>query len=180
MSEEPRPGPLVCSRILGDRTDESFVGRRVDIVFVSAADASKRRLRLVSDSGRDVAVDLPRGSFLRDGAVLADDGQCIVAVSRTLEDAMLVTISGELDSAMRVAAALRIGHTFGSQHVPAEVVGDTLVVPITTSREVARRTLEALELAGVEAHFEKRALACLHPLAGHSHPAGAADSGHRH
>ena len=180
MPEEPLPGPLVCSRILGDRTDESFVGRSVDVVSVSAADASKRRLRLLSDSGRDVAVDLPRGSFLRDGVVLVDDGQCIVAVSRTLEDAMLVTISSELDSVVRVAAALKIGHAFGSQHVPAEVVGDTLVVPITTSRDVARRTLEALELAGVEAHFEKRALACSHPLAGHSHPTGVTDSGHRH
>ena len=180
MSQEPQTGSLICSRILGDLTDEGFSGRNVDAVLVSAADASKRRLRLASNSGRDVVVDLPRGSFLRDGAVLADDGRCIVAVSRALEDAMLVTISRELDSATRVAAALHIGHAFGSQHVPAEVAGDTLVVPITTSRDVARRTLEALELAGVEAHFEQRALACSHPLVGHSHPTGAADSGHGH
>ena len=112
----------------------------------------------------------PRGSFLRDGAVLADDGERVVVVSRTPEEIMRVTISGQLDGEARVSAALRVGHAFGSQHVPVEVRDGELLVPITTSREVATRTLETLGLDGVEAQFEIRPLARLRPLSGHAHP----------
>ncbi len=156
------------------------MGRRADPVFVAAADASKRRLRLVSEAGLDGAVDLPRGSFLRDGAVLADDGSTIVVVARTPEEVMRVTISAHLDSEARVAAALRIGHAFGNQHVPAEVVGDELVVPITTSRAVATRTLDGLQLEGVEAQFEQRPLARMRPLAGHVHEPSDDTTEHSH
>ena len=170
MAPEEQTSPLVCQQILGDEGDAAFANRCVDAVTVAAADASKRRLRLSSKSGLDVVVDLPRGSFLRDGAVLADDGERVVVVSRTPEEIMRVTISGQLDGEARVSAALRVGHAFGSQHVPVEVRDGELLVPITTSREVATRTLETLGLDGVEAQFEIRPLARLRPLSGHAHP----------
>ena len=169
MAREEHAGPLVCQEILGDAGDAAFAGRLVDAVAVPASDASKRRLRLVSKGGVDVAVDLPRGSFLRDGAVLAADEQRIIVVSRTPEEVMRVTISPQLDHAARVSLALRIGHAFGSQHVPVEVVDEALIVPITTSRDVATRTLENIGVEGVEAQFELRPLARLRPLSGHAH-----------
>jgi len=170
MSDEQQLAPILCVEILGDQADEVYEGRRVDAVAVTAADASKRRLRVVSKMGVDVAIDLPRGAFLRDGAVLADDGERLIAVSRTPEEVMCVKIGRHLDADSRVAAALRVGHAFGNQHVPVEVVGEELFVPLTTSRDVATRTLERLQLEGVEARFELRALACERPLAGHAHP----------
>ena len=169
MERDKLASPLVCQEILGDRLDAAFAGRRVDAVAINAADASKRRLRVVSKGGADLAIDLPRGGYLRDGAVLADDGERIVTISRTPEEVMRVTIGPALADASRVAAALRVGHAFGNQHVPVEVAGDELLVPITTSREIALRTLEALHLEGVEAQFELRPLACEHPLSGHGH-----------
>lgn len=162
-------GPLVCSEILGHAGDAPFAGRPIDTVSVPSADAPKRRLRLVSEGGVDVAVDLPRGSFLSDGAVLADDGERLLVVRRTPEEVMRVTLSEQLDPQARVAAALRVGHAFGNHHVPVDVAGDELLVPITTSRDVALRTLESLHLDGVEASFELRAIALARPLTGHAH-----------
>jgi hypothetical protein len=45
-------------------------------------------MRGVSAGGTSVAVDLARGSFLRHGAVLADDGERIIVVDRALEAAL--------------------------------------------------------------------------------------------
>ncbi|MGI9657978.1 MAG: hypothetical protein ACR2OD_03640, partial [Gaiellaceae bacterium] len=123
MSAREEAGPLVCDALLGDQTDAAFAGRRVDAVAVSSADASKRRLRVTSRGGEDLAIDLPRSSYLRDGVVLADDGERIVVVSRAPEEVMRVTIGSQLEPGARVAAALRVGHAFGSQHVPVEVLG---------------------------------------------------------
>ncbi len=168
MSHEERPA-TVCSEILGHRDEARFAARHVDEVSVSAEDASKRRLRLRTESGRDVGVDLPRGSFLADGAVLDDDGDQIMVVHRPPEPIMRVRIDRALDSDARVAAALRLGHAFGNQHVPVEVAEGELLVAITTSQDVARRTLEALHLDGVDARFEEHALAQERPLSGHAH-----------
>lgn len=180
VSQTSDTEPLVCREILGDRDAEPFAGRRVDTVGVAAADASKRRLRVASEAGLDLAIDLPRGSFLRDGAVIADDGTTIVVIVRSAEEVMRVTISRKLDSDTRVAAALRIGHAFGNHHVPAEVVGDELVVPITTSPEIAKRTLDLLGLQGVEARFEQRPLALSRPLSGHAHHDDTRGEDHSH
>jgi urease accessory protein len=166
-------GALLCQELLGHCDDEQFAGRRLDPVPVAAADASKRRQRVTSGAGLDVAIDLPRGSFLRDGGVLADDGERIVVVARTPEDVMRVTIGPDLAAGARVAAALKVGHAFGNQHVPVEVVGEEVLVPITTSREIAQRTLDALALDGVTARFEQARLARERPLSGHAH-------GHEH
>ena len=45
---------------------------------------------------------------------------------------------------------MRIGHAFGNQHVPIEVEGGEIRVPITTSPEIAARTVSALGLEGAE------------------------------
>ena len=74
---------LLVREILGKLDDPRFAGRRVERLPVDWAQAGKRRLRVDTDCGTDVAVDLPRGAYLADGAVLDDDGERVVVVART-------------------------------------------------------------------------------------------------
>lgn len=169
--------------ILGDRDDARFAGRTVDELPVTWAEAGRHRLRRATAGGLDVAVDLPRGAFLADGAVLADDGGTIVAVARAPEPALVIRLATALDDAARLRAAALIGHAFGNQHVPVDVEGDAIRVPLTTSEEVARATLTGLHLHGVELTVEPVALARRSPLhaAGHGgHEHGGAGHGHAH
>ena len=163
---------LRLETILGQRDDARFAGRAVDELRVTWAEAGRRRLRRVTASGRDVAVDLPRGAFLADGAVLDDDGTRIVAVARTREPALVIRISEELPADERVHCAAVLGHAFGNQHVPVDVEGGDLRVPLTTSEAVARSTVEALALSGVTVSVEIVALARRTPLhaTGHDSP----------
>jgi urease accessory protein len=162
-----------ATAILGTGSDPAFAGRRVELVQVGAADAAKRRQRLVTDAGTDVAIDLPRGTFLFDGAVLADDGDRVVVVARRAEEALVVTIGLNRDPAELVEVAARVGHAFGNQHVPVDVEGNELRVPITTSRELAEETVRGLGLSGVVVRCEPVKLARQRPLAaGHEHGSG--------
>jgi urease accessory protein len=162
---------LRLESILGQRDDPCFAGREVDELPVSWAEAGRRRLRRSTASGRDAAIDLPRGAFLADGAVLGDDGARIVVVRRTPEPALVIGISESLAPDERVQRAALLGHAFGNQHVPVDVEGAELRVPLTTSEAVARFTVEALGLEGLTLRVEDVALALRAPLhaTGHGH-----------
>jgi urease accessory protein len=149
---------LLIREIQGRRDEPRFAGRRVDPLPLDSSDAGKRRLRATTAGGLDVALDLERGAYLFDGALLHDDGERVIVVERSLEEALIVRFPDELDRARLLEHAVRLGHAFGNQHVAIEVEGDELRVPITTSREVVAETVERLGLVGVELRFGHVAL----------------------
>jgi urease accessory protein len=161
---------VLVREILGRAQEPRFAGRRVERVEVAWDEASKRRLRRATDAGTDVAIDLPRGSYLADGAVLHDDGERIVVARRRPERALVVRFDPAAPPEQLVEQALRLGHAFGNQHVPVDIEGDEAHVPLTTSEEVARATVEALGLSAVRIAVTPVALGRERPLpAGHAH-----------
>jgi urease accessory protein len=159
-----------ATEILGRLGDPRYAGRRVDPLVIASGDAGKRRLRRVTVSGREVAIDLARGSFLAEGDVLADDGERVIAVERAIEEALVVRLYPRLDRSALVEISARIGHAFGNQHVPIDVADGQLLIPITTSADLAQATIEALGLAGVEVDRGSAKLARVRPLPiGHAH-----------
>ena len=159
---------LRVAAILGHRDDARFAGRTVDELPVTWAEAARHRLRRSTASGRDVAIDLPRGAFLEDGAVLDDVDGTIVVVVRAPEPALVIDLAGVHDP---IRSAALIGHAFGNQHVPVDVEGSTIRVPLTTSEQVARATLEGLQIHHLRVTVEAVALGRRTPLhaTGHSH-----------
>jgi urease accessory protein len=162
---------LLVDDILGTIDDARFAGRRLERLPIDWAQAAKRRLRAHTDAGSDVALDLPRGAYLADGAVLHDDGERVIAVSRTEEPALVVRFDPGLPPAALAGQAARLGHAFGNQHVPLDIEGGAIRVPLTTSEQVARDTVAALGLLGASVSIEPIALGAHAPLAqGHAHP----------
>jgi urease accessory protein len=157
---------LVVREIAGHRDDLRFAGRRIEHLDVAYDEAPKRRLRRATDAGTDVGVDLPAGAYLADGAVLHDDGRRLVVVRRRLERALVVRIGRG-----GVGDAVRLGHAFGNQHVPLEVEGHEVRIPLTTSEDVARATVDALGLTDAVVEVAELPLGRNAPLsAGHRHP----------
>jgi urease accessory protein len=155
---------LVVHGILGREEEQRFAGRRREVLLVDSADAAKRRMRATTDCGTDVAIDLERGSYLAHWAVLVDDGERVVVVERTPEQALVVRPSLALAPAELVRQAARIGHAFGNQHVPLEVAEGEIRIPITTSPEIAAGTVRALGLEGVEISVSLARLGKEHPI----------------
>lgn len=164
---------LVVREIIGTADEPRFALRNVERLVVDAAEAGRPRLRRQTDHGTDVAIDLPRGSYLRDGAVLDDDGTRIVVVDRKREEVAVVRLPQALSRDELTAAAVRVGHVAGNQHVPLEVEAGEIRIPVTTSRDVL---LAILEAAGIDARnvgFEQVPLGRHGPLTPATHGASA-------
>jgi urease accessory protein len=173
---------LLATTVLGRADEPRFALRSVERLMMTSADASKRRLRGRTDTGSDIAIDLPRGSYVEDGAVLIDDGERIVVAVREPEEAAVIRLEPSLEHGELVRQAALIGHAFGNQHVPIEVVDGEVRVPITTSREIAAATLERLKLQGAAVVFEPVAFGRTRPLAAQhlSHQHGPDEGDHEH
>lgn len=162
---------VTATRVLGHRDDPEFAGRGRDPVAVAWDEASKPRLRRTSALGRDVLVDVGRGHYLADGDVLADDGSTVLVVERPAERALVVRLDPGCPLEQLVHDAVRIGHAFGNQHVPIEPDGTTVLVPLTTSEDVARSTVESLGLSTARVTVAEVRLGCRAPLRHvHRHP----------
>jgi urease accessory protein len=94
---------------------------QVEIVELSADDAQRHHLRVVTDHGRELAISLPRDQHLDDGSVLVldDDLSVIVRIGHT--DWVRLT---PLDT----AAALALGHRAGHLHWRVRFDGGDLLV----------------------------------------------------
>lgn len=168
---------LRVATILGRASERRFAGRRREHVVIAYDEASKARLRRVTEAGTDVAISLARGTYLAEGSVLHDDGERILVVARRPAPALVVRFATDLHADELIRQAALLGHAFGNQHVPIEVAGREVRIPLTTSEQVAAATVAALGLEGVEVDFAALPLGREGPLArgrGHDHTGGSA------
>lgn len=81
----------------------------------------KSRLALMLDDGEAVAIMLPRGTVLRDGALLAgDDGRCVRIVAAP-QPLLRITASAPL-------ALLRAVYHLANRHVAAQIAPDHALI----------------------------------------------------
>jgi urease accessory protein len=141
---------LFVREILGHGDDPRFVGRRRERLGVASEEAQRRRLRRATAEGTKVAVELPRGSFLRQSAVLHDDGERIIVVERSPEPALVVRLDSALPCRLLLAQAARVAHWAGNQHLLVETVGYEIRVRIATTPELMLQSAAALGLEAAE------------------------------
>ncbi|MDR8399463.1 hypothetical protein ParKJ_39905 [Paraburkholderia fungorum] len=169
----------LVTQILGRADAPEFTGREVDRIGIASADAGRRRMRLRSERGVDVGIDLPRQNWLFDGAVLHDDGARVVVVVRLPEPVMVIALA-----ALTSEAAFRIGHALGNRHSQSEWRGEEIIVPVTDTAELTARPVLALGLPGLTVRFAQRPFAADAPptCAGavHEHHPSHHAHGHHH
>jgi urease accessory protein len=129
--------------ILGSVDDTQFSGRRRHLVDIGWGDATKPRQLVTADTGLHVRILLPRGTFLADGAVIADDGSDIVVVRRPPEPALTVRFDQNDPRSM-----LLLGYVLGNQHAPIDVDADAVAAPLFTSAHAAEHLLADLGVVG--------------------------------
>lgn len=200
----------LVEHVLGNMSDEAWQprltspGAKVDRLDLDQWDAQKNRLRKTTAGGREVAVSLERGRYLRDGDILLwDEASRRAVVARIhLCDVMVVSLP---DPARRPAAdtletCVRLGHALGNQHWPAVIRDNAVYVPVGVDRKVVEAVMESHRFQGISYSFmdgdktaamlepqEARRLfgGAEMPADGHSHghahgPAGGRPHEHRH
>src|SRR5260370_3655662 len=108
---------LLIERVLGSRLEPAFSTRihelehrgAIDLLMVPAADVARRRLRVTTRGGADVAIALPRDQHLFDGAVLLVEPDRAIVV-RVDEERWLRL------QPRAIADAIELGYHAGNLH----------------------------------------------------------------
>lgn len=146
---------IIAREIMGKTEDKRFAGKEIDWIDVPSFEATKRIMRRKTESGKEVYIELPRGSYLSHGAVIFDSDNYIVAIRRKPEEAMIIRFDGNSKTEILAEDIARVAHAFGNQHLPMEVFGLEIRIPITTSQSAMEHTLEHIELRVAEVSFTK-------------------------
>lgn len=161
---------MKAQAILGDAADPRFDRCRRHYVDIGWGDAAKHRQLVTTDTGIELRIMLPRGSFLRDGAVLAESPAGIVVVRRPAEPAVVAQFADNsgIEGARRM---LLLGYLLGNQHAPVDIGASGVAAPLFTSPDAARRMLADLGVIGDITSVS---------LAAHGWSRTSADSDHGH
>jgi urease accessory protein len=115
--------------IIGSRSDPEIAGKlhelehhgAVDTVFVDQADLDRHRLRVRTSAGAELAIALPRGLKLFDGAVLVLEPERAI-ILRAGEQRWLRVVAAS------PADALQLGYHAGNLHWKVRFDGADLLV----------------------------------------------------
>lgn len=145
---------LRVTRVVGCASDPALADQlhtlqhhdAVEVVRLSGADMARRRLRLRTDRGTELALMLDRDSTLEHGSVLLlEPGRAVVIALD--EPQWLVLEAGD------PATALELGYTAGNLHWKVRFDGARLAIAVEGPREdYLQRLAPLVERAGIVVH----------------------------
>ena len=154
----------IANQVLGNiHADESLSmevqrldkQKKVERVFVPFHDAGRRRVRLRTDQGTDIGVDLPMDEALQNGDVLAigDESDRMVLIEVAPSEAMALRMSKEIPADQLFECGVRLGHMLGNQHWPITVKDDVVYAPLTIDHKVMETVVRTHGFDGIESEF---------------------------
>jgi urease accessory protein len=162
---------LVSTGIIGTLSEVQGTMGTLDFIDVPWSEAGKRRLRRRTKGGLDFALSMEHSQYLFHGAVLFINEDHVIIVSRPEERALVIDLSQTNSVPDIVRQAVLIGHAFGNQHVPVEVDGCSILVPMLSSEDLMAKTVRDLKLGELSLGFDYVRLGASRPLSmsGHTH-----------
>jgi urease accessory protein len=140
---------LRLNRILGQAREPGFLDRlhhlqhegRVERIVIGAEDASRHRLRVVTDAGTECAIALPRDQRLANGSILfLEEDRAILVTMREEEVLKLAPADA--------AAALELGYFAGNMHWAVRFHGAELHILLHGPAEAYLERLDGLLAEG--------------------------------
>jgi urease accessory protein len=152
---------ILIEKVLGNIGDPEWAARlaagTMEPLALDHWEAQKNRFRKKTASGREVAVSLDRGAFLRDGDVLLWDAATASSVVAriSLRDVMVIHLDelAAQDPEYAMRTCVELGHALGNQHWPALVKGARVFVPLTVDRQVMGSVMKTHRFLGIRYEF---------------------------
>jgi urease accessory protein len=152
---------IIIEKVIGNINEpewqERLAGGSIESLPLDHWEAQKNRFRKQTAAGREIAVSLDRGAFLRDGDVLLWDEakSCAVVANISLRDVMIIhldALAGE-DPQYAMRTCIELGHALGNQHWPALVKGSRVFVPLTVDHKVMSSVMKTHRFETIRYEF---------------------------
>lgn len=122
---------LTLTEIIGSVSDQALAHQlhhlehdgAIEHLILSKQDTQRHRLRATTDRGTEVAIAIPRGESLANGAILLLEPNRAIVVRVTEQEWLSLR-------AADVAAAIELGYFAGNMHWKVRFEGDTLHIAL--------------------------------------------------
>lgn len=112
---------MILDKILGNIKDMEDIHCHVERIYLESDELLKRVLRVTSDHGHEYGISLPKGSEMRDGDILLNDGHNMVVIS-VKEDDVIVITPRDINEMGEVA------HNLGNKHLPVQIEDGKIII----------------------------------------------------
>ena len=112
---------MILDKILGNIKDMENVHCHIERIYLESDELLKRVFRVTSDHGHEYGISLPKGSEMKDGDILFNDGHNIVVVS-VKEDDVIVITPKDINEMGEVA------HNLGNKHLPVQIEDGKIII----------------------------------------------------
>lgn len=112
---------MILDKILGNIEDMEDIHCHVERIYLESDELLKRVLRVTSDHGHEYGISLPKGSEMRDGDILFNDGHNMVVIS-VKEDDVIVITPRDINEMGEVA------HNLGNKHLPVQIEDGKIII----------------------------------------------------
>ena len=112
---------MILNKILGNIEDMKEINCHIERVYLESDELLKRVLRVTSDHGHEYGISLPKGSEMKDGDILFNDGHNIVVIS-VKEDDVIVITPRDINEMGEIA------HNLGNKHLPVQIEDGKIII----------------------------------------------------
>lgn len=112
---------MILDKILGNIKDMEDIYCHVERIYLESDELLKRVLRVTSDHGHEYGISLPKGSEMKDGDILFNDGHNMVVIS-VKEDDVIVITPRDINEMGEVA------HNLGNKHLPVQIEDGKIII----------------------------------------------------
>ncbi|MFR1676700.1 MAG: urease accessory protein UreE [Fusobacterium sp.] len=112
---------MILDKILGNIKDMEDIHCHVERIYLESDELLKRVLRVTSDHGHEYGISLPKGSEMRDGDILFNDGHNMVVIS-VKEDDVIVITPRDINEMGEVV------HNLGNKHLPVQIEDGKIII----------------------------------------------------
>ena len=112
---------MILDKILGNIKDMEDIHCHVERIYLESDELLKRVLRVTSDHGHEYGISLPKGSEMRDGDILFNDGHNMVVIS-VKEDDVIVITPRDINEMGEVA------HNLGNKQLPVQIEDGKIII----------------------------------------------------
>lgn len=112
---------MILDKILGNIKDIENIDCHVERVYLESDELLKRVLRVTSDHGHEYGISLPKGSEMKDGDILFNDGHNMVVISVKEDDVIVITPKN-------INEMGEIAHNLGNKHLPVQIEDGKIII----------------------------------------------------
>ena len=125
----------LAQRVEKLKEDESCL-----LVTIERRDRAKGRILAQTASGQKVGITKARDWLLRDGDVLAGEGDCLVLVS--IQSQTLIALTFSFGVQNDPTALVQLGHVLGNRHWPVAIKEQTLYIELVADAALIESTIK--------------------------------------